>query len=208
MRPDYSLYFVADSEVTGGRSLLTLAEEALKGGVTLLQLRCKNDPIPDFLYTAYRMKELCYRYGVPFIVNDRVDIALAVDADGVHLGQNDLPCVEARRLLGNHKIIGISAEEIDQAITAEQESADYIGAQSVFTTASKLDVGPAIGPEGLRRFVEAVKIPVVGIGGINASNAVEVRDTGAAGIAVISAIGLAPDVKSAAKELKTIMMKH
>lgn len=205
MKPDYSLYFVADSQVTGGRSLLNIVESALKGGVTILQLRCKNDPIPEFLETAYAVKELCYQYGVPFIVNDRVDIALAVNADGVHLGQNDLPCVEARRLLGNDKIIGVSAEEIEHAKTAEDETADYIGAQSVFNTSSKLDVGPSIGIGGLRCFVEAVKIPVVGIGGINATNAREVMLSGVAGIAVISAISLAPDVRLATEDLKNIV---
>ncbi len=199
---DYRLYFVLDSVLTGGHDAISLATLALQGGVTAIQLRCKECPTRDFLRLGRLLQQVCRSFRVPFIVNDRVDIAQALDADGVHLGQQDLPCSEARRILGPGVILGVSAENPEQAREAEADGADYIGAQTIFATTSKQDVGAAIGPEGLRRIVESVAIPVVGIGGIQAGNAAACMESGAAGVAVISAISLASDPKGAAAALR------
>jgi thiamine-phosphate pyrophosphorylase len=199
---DYSVYFVADSTVRGNRTLPELVEMALSGGATIIQLRHKTSSSREFLNDAVAIKRICNAYGVPFIVNDRIDIALAVDADGVHIGQDDIPLSTARRLTGDKKIIGVSASCADEAILAEKEGADYIGAGAVFATLSKPDAGKPIGFDGLSEIARAVNIPVVAIGGINRSNARQCFNAGAMGVAVISAISLADNPKISAMELK------
>lgn len=202
---DYRLYFVLDTELTGGHELENLAHMALRGGVSLLQLRCKECSSREFLQLARRISHICREYTVPFVVNDRVEIAQAIGADGVHLGQDDLPCSEARRILKKSSLIGISTETGSQARQAESEGADYIAVQPVFATNSKTDLSDPIGAEGLASFSAIVSIPIVAIGGIKESNAAICRDQGIDGIAVISAISLASDPQTAAANLKRIM---
>lgn len=199
---DYSLYFVVDYVVNGGYELAELTEKAISGGATFIQLRYKSASTREFLEQARKVKTVCDNNNIPFVINDRVDIALAVNADGVHLGQDDMPIEIARPILGKDKIIGITAGTVDKAIEAEQTGADYIGSNAIFPTSSKKDAGTPIGLETLKSLVAAVNIPVIAIGGINLKNARSCIDAGATGIAVISAISLADDPKTAARELK------
>lgn len=186
------LHLVTDRSLSRGRSLVEVVAEAVAGGVTCVQLREKSCSTREFLQEALALKELLQPWRVPLIINDRVDIALAVEADGVHLGQTDMPISHARRLLGPDCLIGISAESVDDAIEAEQQGADYIGISPVFSTPTKTDTAPALGLEGVRRIRELVRIPLVGIGGINQTNARQVIAAGADGVAVVSAI-MAPE---------------
>lgn len=201
---DWRLCLVADVEAAGERDLCPIVAEALAGGITLLQLRAKKLDTRPFLDLALDLLPLVRSAGVPLIINDRVDIALASGADGVHLGQNDMPPAAARKLLGNNKIIGISANTVEEAAAAEAGGADYIGLSPVFGTPSKTDTDPPMGLSGIRRLTDAVTIPGIAIGGINRDNAADVFSAGAAGIAVISAIMGAEDVKEAAAELRQI----
>lgn len=196
------LQLVTDRSLSLGRSLVEVVREAVAGGVTCVQLREKDCSTREFLEEALLLKELLQPLGLPLIINDRVDIALAVGADGVHLGQSDLPILHARRLLGSDCLIGISAESLDNALEAEQQGADYIGISPVFSTPTKTDTAPALGLEGLRRIREQVRIPLVGIGGINLSNAGQVRDAGADGVAVVSAIMAAASPRQAAEAIR------
>ena len=182
------LHLVTDRSLSLGRPLVEVVTQAVAGGVTCVQLREKACSTREFLDEALALKTLLQPLGVPLIINDRVDIALAVTADGVHLGQSDLPIIHARRLLGPSCLIGISAESVEDAIEAEQQGADYIGISPVFSTPTKTDTAPALGLEGIRRIREQVRIPLVGIGGINLTNARQVLAAGADGIAVVSAI--------------------
>lgn len=201
MRFDCSLYLVTDRQILQGRDLLEAVAAAIRGGVTLLQIREKDVPAGEFYRLAVDMKKLADSCGVPLIVNDRLDVALAVDASGLHIGQDDLPLPVARRLLGPGKILGYSVSCVDEAVYGEQNGADYLGAGAVYHTASKEVAIPPIGVEGLRRIGQAVSIPVVGIGGISPDNAREVRRSGVAGISVISAILGSPDPGRAAGSL-------
>ncbi len=201
MKVDYSLYLVTDREILGGRDLFAAVAAAIQGGVTLVQLREKKASTREFFAIAQKMKELVHSFGVPLIINDRLDIALAVDADGLHIGQDDLPLPVARKLLGPGKILGYSVSTVEEAIYGEKHGADYLGAGAVFPTASKDVSEPPIGIAVLREIRAAVRIPVVAIGGINKERIPEVRATGVAGIAVISAILGAPDVAGAARDL-------
>lgn len=201
---DYSLYLVTDREILQGRSLLNAVEDAIKGGVTLLQLREKDASSREFYQIALQVRELAHSLGVPLIINDRLDIALAVDADGLHIGQDDLPAAVARRLLGPEKILGLSVSTVDEAVQGERDGADYLGAGAVYPTGSKDVETPPIGPKGLKEIKDAVSIPVVGIGGIKAANLAEVKDTGVDGVAVISAILGTPDIFGAAQNLAAI----
>lgn len=199
---DLSLYVITDARLSRGRTHVEVVEAAIRGGATVVQYREKGATTHRMVEEARELGELCQKAGVLFIVNDRVDVALAVEADGVHLGVDDMPIPIARRLLGPDGLIGFSPETIEQARAAEAEGANYLGVGPVFGTATKPDAGHPIGLEGLRRMVAAVSIPVVGIGGINAQNAPQVIRAGAAGVAVISAVVGAEDVDAAARQLR------
>lgn len=194
-----SLYVVTD-ERSDGDALLPIVEEAIRGGVTAVQLRRKAELGKRFLEVALAMRELTRQHGVLFFVNDRVDIAALVDADGVHVGQDDIPCAEARKLLGPNAYIGVSAETVAEAIAAEQAGADYLGVGAVYPTLSKPDAG-FTGLPGLQEIVQAVHIPVVAIGGIRQDNAAEVVAYGAHGLAVVSAVMSATNPRQAASSL-------
>lgn len=201
MAVDYTLYLVTDRDILGDRDLFTAVEEALKGGVTMLQLREKTASSRDFYQLAVRMKELAAAYQVPLIINDRLDIALAADAGGLHVGQDDLPVAVARRILGPGKILGYSVSTVEEAIYGEQNGADYLGAGPVYATGSKVDAGSPIGIDGLRQIKQSVAIPVVGIGGIGEANILDVKRAGVDGASVISAIMGSRDLKRAASAL-------
>ncbi len=188
MKCDYSLYLVTDRAILGGRDLYQTVESALRGGVTLVQLREKQISSRDFYQIALALKSLAVRYKVPLLINDRLDIALAVDADGIHIGQEDLPLQVVRNLLGPQKIIGYSVSNIDEAVYGERNGADYLGAGPVYTTTTKAVTIEPLGVEGLRNIKDSVSIPVVGIGGINLNNVREVKKSGADGISIISGI--------------------
>ncbi|MDR1565763.1 MAG: thiamine phosphate synthase [Treponema sp.] len=197
-----SLYLCTDRKLLFGRPLPEAVEAAIEGGVTMVQLREKDASGREFFDIAREILALTRSKGIPLIINDRLDIALAAGACGVHFGQSDLPCLEARRLAGKDFIIGVSAHTPEEALAAQRDGADYIGAGAVFPTGSKADVSAVIGIEGIRAVAGAVKIPVVGIGGINPGNAAFVTAAGAAGVAVISAILSQPDIRAAALALK------
>ena len=199
---DYSLYLVTDRALSLGRSTVEVVRAAIRGGVSCVQLREKGCSTREFMDEARLLKALLAGTGVPLFINDRLDVALAVGADGVHLGQNDLPIADARRLVGNRMIIGISAESVADAVRAEAEGADYIGASPVFTTPTKTDTAPPLGLDGLRAIRRAVQLPLVAIGGINADNAAAVLRAGADGLAVVSAIVSAPCPRTAAAALR------
>lgn len=208
MKPaiDYSIYLVTDEACLHGRPLLKCVEEALAAGVTLVQYRAKAAD-GGVLYTeACKLKELCDKYSVPLIINDRLDIALAVGAAGVHLGQDDLPCAVARRLLGEDYIIGVSAHNPAEAVQAVSEGADYLGCGAVFGTATKHDVAK-LGLENLRAIRKAVAVPMVGIGGITADNYAEVLATGADGAAIVSGILAQDDIGAVVKKLVATKQK-
>ena len=199
---DYSLYLVTDRTLSLGRSTVEVVRAAIRGGVSCVQLREKGCSTREFMDEARLLKALLAGTGVPLFINDRLDVALAVGADGVHLGQNDLAIADARRLVGNRMIIGISAESVADAVRAEAEGADYIGASPVFTTPTKTDTAPPLGLAGLRAIRRAVQLPLVAIGGINADNAAQVLRAGADGLAVVSAIVSAPCPRTAAAGLR------
>lgn len=200
-KSDLLLYAVTDRSWLGGHTLYQDVEAAIKGGATFIQLREKKLDEEHFLEEAKEIKELCKRYRVPFVINDNVDIALAMDADGVHVGQSDMEAGMVREKLGPDKIIGVSAQTVEQAILAEQKGADYLGVGAVFPTGSK-DDAVEVSHDTLKAICEAVKIPVIAIGGISTENVMELSGSGICGIAVISAIFAKPDIEAAAKELK------
>lgn len=200
-KKDLLLYAVTDRSWLGGHTLYQDVEAAIKGGATFIQFREKNLDEAHFLEEAKEIKELCKKYQVPFVINDNVDIALAMDADGVHVGQSDMEAGAVREKLGPDKIIGVSAQTVEQALLAEQKGADYLGVGAVFPTGSK-DDAVEVSHETLKAICEAVKIPVIAIGGISTGNVMELSGSGICGIAVISAIFAKPDIEAAAKELK------
>ena len=200
-KKDLLLYAVTDRSWLGGHTLYQDVEAAIKGGATFVQLREKKLDEEHFLEEAKEIKELCRRYHVPFVINDNVDIALAMDADGVHVGQSDMEAGSVREKLGPDKIIGVSAQTVEQAVLAQQRGADYLGVGAVFPTGSK-DDAVEVCHDTLRAICEAVDIPVIAIGGISAENVKELADSGICGIAVISAIFAQPDIEAATKELK------
>lgn len=208
MKPaiDYSIYLVTDEACLHGRPLLECVEEALAAGVTLVQYRAKAADGGVLYAEACKLKELCDKYNVPLIINDRLDIALAVGAAGVHLGQDDLPCAVARRLLGEDFIIGVSAHNPAEAVQAVSEGADYLGCGAVFGTATKHDVAK-LGLENLRAIRKAVAVPMVGIGGITADNYAEVLATGADGAAIVSGILAQDDIGAVVKKLVATKQK-
>ena len=195
------LYAVTDSMWLGNRTLPEVVKEALEGGATFLQIREKNLAYPEFVKLATEVKAVTDAYHIPYVVDDDVELAKEIDADGVHIGQSDLALVEARRVLGPDKIIGVSAHSVAEAIEAERNGADYLGVGSVFTTSTKLDA-EAVSKATLKEICEAVSIPVVAIGGIQKDNMLQLKGTKVDGVAVVSAIFAAPDVRQAAKELR------
>ena len=204
---DLQLYAVTDSRWLKDGSLAEAVEKALAGGVTCVQLREKHLPFDEFLRTAKAIKSLCQSYHVPFIVDDNLDIALACDADGLHIGQNDMPAAKARKLLSPDKILGVTAQTVEQAIAACRDGADYLGVGAVFPTGTKTDA-VEVPLDTLKAITAAVDIPVVAIGGINADNIAELSGTGIAGAAVVSAIFAQDDIKKAAANLRQLMVKE
>lgn len=198
---DLSLYLVTDSELANGRAIEEIVEHAVSGGVTMVQLREKEIDSREFLRIARRLKSLLTPLGVPLIINDRMDIALAAEADGIHVGQSDLPVDVARRHLGPDALIGLSVESVDDAVSANEFDIDYIGISPVHTTPTKKELATGLGVEGVREIVAVSRYPAVGIGGLNHSNAHEVILAGAEGVAVVSAIVAADDPESAARIL-------
>ncbi|ADY56675.1 thiamine-phosphate diphosphorylase [Syntrophobotulus glycolicus DSM 8271] len=198
---DYTLYLVTDRSYIGDRNLEDCVEEAILGGATMVQLREKTASSLDFYHLAVKIKGVTRKYQVPLMINDRLDIALAIDADGLHLGQDDLPIEIARRYFGREKVIGISVSTVEEALLAEKSGADYLGAGAVFPTGTKTDAKLVSLPE-LSLIKKAVKIPVVAIGGINETNACDVFHTGIDGLSVVSAILARKDPRKASAEIK------
>jgi thiamine-phosphate pyrophosphorylase len=194
---DYSLYLVTDRALSKGRATLEIVKAAVEGGVTCVQLREKESSTREFIEQALAVKDFLQDRGVP----------LAVAADGVHLGQTDMPLKAAQKILGDSMIIGISAESLEDAVEAERGGADYLGVSPIYATPTKTDTAPPLGLEGLRAIREAVKLPLVGIGGLNRDNAAEVIRSGGDGVAVVSAIVAARDPAVAARTLKQIIDK-
>ena len=200
-KKDMLLYAVTDRSWLNGETLLSQVEKALKGGTTFVQLREKKLDEAHFLEEAKELKMLCRKYQVPFVINDNVEIARKVDADGVHVGQSDMEAGDVREKLGPDKIIGVSAQTVEQAILAEKRGADYLGVGAVFPTGSKADA-VEVDHETVKAICEAVSIPVIAIGGITKDNVKELAGYGLCGIAVISAIFAQPDIEEAARELR------
>lgn len=204
---DYSLYLVTDRSLSNGRSTIAIVEAAIRGGVSCVQLREKDCSTRQFIEQARALQPLLKQHRVPLIINDRLDIALVIGADGIHLGQEDMHISDARRLAGNTMIIGISAENLRDAIEAERQGADYIGISPVFATATKTDTAPPLGLDGIQQIRDAVSIPLVGIGGINQDNARDIISAGADGVAVVSAIVSAGCPETAAATLRDLVNK-
>lgn len=202
-KKDLLLYAVTDRSWLGAQTLYEQVEAALKGGATFVQLREKNLTEEAFRKEAAEIKELCKQYRVPFVINDNVELAKEIDADGVHVGQDDMEAGNVREILGPDKIIGVSAHNVEEAIRAETRGADYLGVGAVFATSSKPDAG-TISHETVRAICEAVKIPVIGIGGINRENILQLKGNGLCGVAVISAIFARKDIEEATAELRSL----
>ena len=200
---DYSVYLVTDRRNKTDDEFLNIIEEAIKGGTTIVQLREKTASTKEFYDLALRVKEITSRYGVPLLINDRIDIALAVGSEGVHIGQDDMPADIAREIIGEDKILGVSASTVEEAKKAEIDSADYIGSGAVFPTATK-DDADSVSKEELKEIVDSIDIPVVAIGGITVENASTLKGSGIAGVSVVSAIMSAEDPKEASEKLKEI----
>jgi thiamine-phosphate diphosphorylase len=199
---DYSLYLVTDRSLSRGRTTCEVVKAAVAGGVTVVQLREKDCSTRQFIAEARLLKQLLFGTGIPLIINDRLDVALAVGAEGLHLGQHDMPIADARCIAGPDMVIGVSAESLDDALRAQAEGADYIGISPVFATTTKKDAAAPLGLAGIRWIRRAVNLPLVGIGGITLANAAEVMQAGADGVAVVSAIVSAPCPRAAAAALK------
>jgi thiamine-phosphate pyrophosphorylase len=210
MRVDLRLNAIVDPERAGGHQLADLARQCARGGATLVQLRDKLSATRAMIEEARAIKKALADSGVPFVVNDRVDVAMAADADGVHLGQDDMAVEDARRLLGPDAIVGLSIKSVAEAEAAPLALIDYVGSGGVYITASKQQNNPPIGPAGLARIIAALRcrapdLPVCGIAGIDANNAGEVIAAGADGVAIISALSLTPDPAVAARTLRDIV---
>ena len=197
---DYSLYLCTDRRLMTSPTIEASVESALRGGTTVIQLREKDCSSREFYELGLRVKKITERYNAPIIINDRVDIALAVGAAGVHVGQGDLPCKVVREIVGPDMIVGVSAATLDEAVQAEQDGADYLGVGAMYATATKTDTRP-VSMEELLKIRAAVKIPIVVIGGINKQTLGNFKGTGVDGLAVVSAIVAQPDPEAAAREL-------
>ena len=206
IKTDLLLYAVTDRHWLGEETLYQQVEKALKGGTTFVQLREKTMEQEAFLQEAIEIKELCRKYHVPFVINDNVDIAIQMDADGVHVGQSDMEAGDVRAKLGPDKIIGVSAQTVEQALLAQERGADYLGVGAVFPTGSKDDADD-VSHETLKAICDAVDIPVIAIGGISKNNVEELAGTGICGIAVISAIFAQKDIEASTKELLELTKK-
>ena len=200
-RKNLQLYAITDSHWLNGRTLYSVVKESLEGGVTFLQLREKELDEEHFLEEARELQKLCREYQVPFVINDNVDIAVAINADGVHVGQSDMEAGDVRAKLGPDKIIGVTAKTVEQAVLAQERGADYLGVGAVFHTDSKADA-KEISFDTLKDICKAVSIPVIAIGGITEENVRELAGSGICGVAVISAIYAQSDIKKAAENLK------
>jgi len=205
-KEDLVLYAITDRRWLNGKSLAEVVEESLKGGVTFLQLREKELDSETFLEEALKIKDVCRKYKVPFIINDNVDVAVASDADGIHIGQEDAAIGDVRKRVGAGKIIGVSAQTVEQAVLAESQGADYLGVGAVFKTGSK-DDAEDVSLETLRKICDAVSIPVVAIGGITENNLSLLKGSGISGIAVISAIYAKPDIQKTSERLKEAVLR-
>lgn len=203
---DYSVYLVTDRGLLKGRKLTEVIEEAILGGTTIVQLREKLTSSLEFYEVAKEVKKITDKYNVPLIINDRIDIALAVDASGVHLGQSDIPCSIAKKILPKGKIVGVSAHNLKEAEQALKDGADYLGCGAVFNTSTKKDV-TTLSYEGLKEITSNIDIPVVAIGGINEDNISTLKGSGINGVAVVSSIIGKENVKSAAENLKELVKK-
>jgi len=204
---DYSLYLVTDRPLCLGRDIIQVVKEAVAGGVTLVQLREKNTSTREFLEIAVEIRKILQGTSVPLIINDRIDIALALNAEGVHLGNIDMPYKKAREILGPDKIIGLSAESVKDAMVASRLGADYLGVSPIFTTPTKPELETGLGLEGLREIRRVSELPLVAIGGMNVSNCRAAVESGADGIAVVSAICSVPDPGLAARALLSEVRK-
>jgi thiamine-phosphate pyrophosphorylase len=202
---DLLLYLCTDRVLALGRPIAAAVEEAVTEGVTMVQLREKKASSREFYEIALELRTLTRRHHVPLVIDDRLDIALAVGAEGLHIGQSDLPLAAARQLAGKDMFIGVSVSTVEEALEAERNGADYLGAGAVYPTGSKADAGEAVGLERLAAICAAAKIPVVGIGGVNVDNAGAVIKAGAAGIAVISGILSQPSIGGAARGLRRVL---
>ena len=200
------LYAVTDRAWVGRQTLLQQVESALKGGATCIQLRDKELSDQAFFQEALEIKTVCKRYGVPFLINDNIDVAIQCGADGVHVGQGDRKPQEARRLIGPDKILGVSAQTVEQAVEAERSGADYLGVGAVFATTTKLDAKP-VSYETLKEIGHAVTIPVVAIGGISKRNLLQLSGAGVDGVALVSAIFSAQDIEAECRELRALSQK-
>lgn len=198
---DLLLYAVTDRHWLKGQTLYAQVEEAIAGGATFVQLREKQMDEADVLQEAKEIQALCRAHHIPFVINDHVEIAKAIQADGVHVGQSDMEALDVRRLLGEEAIIGVSAETVEQALLAQAHGADYLGVGAVFPTGSKEDAAD-VSMETLRAICEAVDIPVIAIGGISEDNVGQLAGSGICGIAVISAIFAQENIRDAAARLK------
>ncbi len=205
-RQDLTLYAVTDRSWLKGERLASVVEQAIQGGATCIQLREKELKGEELLQEAEEVKEICKKYGVPLIINDDVELALRIDADGVHVGQKDMAAKEARKRLGADKILGVTAKTVEQALQAQEQGADYLGSGAVFGSKSKADA-KKLDHEILRQICEAVEIPVLAIGGIDQANVSQLAGTGICGVAVISGIFARPDIRDAAEELKKKTME-
>ena len=203
MKPDYSLYLVTDRMRMSTRTLGEAVEQAVIGGCTLVQLREKEIPALDFYMLALEIKKITDRYGIPLIINDRIDIAMAAGAAGVHIGQQDIPADIARKVIGKDMLLGVSVSSAAEAIDAVKAGADYLGVGAMFPTGTKPDAG-FVSMEELGRIRKAVDIPIVVIGGISRENAMLFRPMGVDGLAVVSAVIAQPDIKASAADLKSL----
>lgn len=200
---DYSIYLVTDRDLMSTKTLEEAVEQAIIGGCTLVQLREKDCSSFDFYNTAVKVKEITDKYNVPLIINDRLDIALAIDAAGVHVGQSDMPATVVRKIIGENKIIGVSTGCLEQALKAQKDGADYLGVGAMYATGTKKDANPT-SMEELKKIRENVSIPIVVIGGINKDRVMDFEGLGIDGLAIVSAIIAQKDIVEATKELKTI----
>ncbi len=203
MKPDYSLYLVTDRMRMSTKTLGEAVEQAVIGGCTMVQLREKEILSLDFYVLASEMKEITDRYGIPLIINDRIDIAMAVGAAGVHIGQKDIPADIARKVIGKEMLLGVSAVSAAEAVNAAKAGADYLGVGAMFPTGTKPDAG-FVSMEELGRIRKAVDIPIVVIGGISKENAMLFQPMGIDGLAVVSAVIAQPDIKKSAADLKSL----
>ncbi len=206
MNVDYTLYLCTDSGLMSCNTVEESVELAILGGCSIVQLREKNASSLELFQLAKRVKQVTDKYSVPLIINDRLDICQAVDAAGVHLGQSDLPCREARRILGADKLIGVSAALPEEAAKAQADGADYLGVGAVFTTSTKTNTRP-VTPETIRAIRQAVTIPFVVIGGVNPQNITQLYGLGINGAAVISAVIAQPDITEAARVMRAAAEK-